>query len=104
MSKEGGSDCCPTHSQGEKSSEKSAGIKALAAPSTSSQSMSCCALESLTAEKSRDVRGKNVSAVAIAPSRINFISSGVPHAQIPIRSARLPDRAGTYLLNCVFLI
>lgn len=99
-----GGDCCATMHGKDNSSEKSPRINAIGAPSTSSQSIPCCALESLTADKSRDVRAKYVTAIAILPSPINFISESPPRAELPGHCVRLPDRGGTYLLNCVFLI
>lgn len=99
-----GGDCCATMHSKDSSSEKSPRINAFSAPANEGPTVSCCSLESLTADKSPDVRAKHVTAIAILPNAINFIAESQPRAELPGRCVRLPDRGGTYLLNCVFLI
>lgn len=104
MSDEGG-DCCPSHTNNKKTlSEKSAEIGMAGSPFTSSSSVTCCSLDSLIPEKSRDMRGEHVTAIATTPCRLHFIPESEPRTQLPDRWARLPDRGGTYLKNCIFLI
>jgi hypothetical protein len=49
----------------------------------------------------RSVDGAAASAIL---SRIEFIPESEPRAQLPDRWARLPDRGGSHILHCVFLI
>jgi hypothetical protein len=99
MSNDGG-ECCQTQAGGEESPSS----KSIEAPSTSIQSLSCCSLLSLSGEISRDVRAADVAATSAILSRIGFTSESEPRVQLPDRWARLPDRGGTHLLHCVFLI
>lgn len=99
MSGEGG-DCCQTQAGG----EESLSSKSVGAPSTSIQSLSCCSLLSLSGEASRDLRAADVAATSAILSRIEFTPESEPRVQLPDRWARLPDRGGTHLLHCVFLI
>lgn len=98
MSGEGG-DCCLTQAGEGKPSSKSIG-----APSTSLQPLDCCSLGLLSAEVRRDVSITYMVATTAALSPIEFISENYLRAQFPDRRVRLPDRGGTHLLNCVFLI
>lgn len=95
-----GADCCQTQTGG----EESLSAKSIGAPFTSLQSLSCCSLLSLTAEISRDVRATNGVITTAILSRIEFTSESEPRAQLPDRWVRLPDRGGTHLIHCVFLI
>jgi hypothetical protein len=95
-----GGDCCHIQAGGKKSLLP----KSVGAPSTSIQSLSCCSLLSLSADVSRDVRAADGSAISAKSSRTGFIPESEPRIQLPDRWARLPDRGGTYLLHCVFLI
>ena len=94
-----GRDCC--HTQSGKTSRSS---KSISAPFTSLQSLSCCSLLSLTAEESRDVKAHDGLITTTIFNPIEFTPESEPRAQLPDRLARLPDRGGTHLLNCVFLI
>ena len=95
-----GGDCCQTQAGG----EESVSSKSVGAPSTSIQSLSCCSLLSLSGEAGRDVRATDGAADSPISSRIEFTPESKPRVQIPDRWARLPDRGGTQLLHCVFLI
>jgi hypothetical protein len=99
MSNEGG-ECCQTQAGG----KESLSSKSIGAPSTSIQPHSCCSLLSLSGEASRDVRAADVATTSAILSRIDFTSESEPRIQLPERWARLPDRGGTHLLHCVFLI
>jgi hypothetical protein len=89
------------HTQSHKASRSS---KSVDAPSSSFQSLSCCSLLSLTAEESRDVKAHGGLITTAIFNLIEFTPESEPRAQLPDRWARLPDRGGTHLLNCVFLI
>ena len=95
-----GGDCCHTRAGG----KESLSSKSVGEPSTSVQSLSCCSLLSLTGDVSRDVRAVDGAATSPILSRIGFAPESMPRAQLPDRWARLPDRGGTRLLHCVFLI
>jgi hypothetical protein len=95
-----GGDCCQTRAGG----EESVSSKSVGAPSTSIQSLSCCSLLSLSGEAGRDVRANDGAVASPISSRIEFTPESKPRVQIPDRWARLPDRGGTQLLHCVFLI
>jgi len=95
-----GGDCCQTQAGG----EESLSSKTVGAPSTSIQSLSCCSLLSLSGDVSRDVRAVDGAATSAILSRIGFTPESGTRVQLPDRWARLPDRGGTHLLNCVFLI
>jgi hypothetical protein len=95
-----GGDCCLSRAGG----EESLSSKSVGAPSTSVQSLSCCSLLSLSGESSRGVRAADGAAASAILGRIEFTSEREPRAQLPDRWARLPDRGGTYLRHCVFLI
>ena len=93
-------DCCHTRARG----EESLSSKSVGAPSTSIQSLSCCSLLSLSGDVSRDVRADDGAATPAILSRIGFTPKSMPRVQLPDRWARFPDRGGTHLLHCVFLI
>lgn len=95
-----GGDCCQTQTGGKKSLLS----KSIGAPSTSIQSLSCCSLLSLSGEAGRDVRAVDGAATSAILSRIGFTPESEPRVQLPDRWARLPDRGGTHLFHCVFLI
>jgi hypothetical protein len=99
MDGEGG-DCCQTRA----GSEESLSSRSIGSPPTSVQSLSCCSLLSLSGEAGRDVRAVDGAATSAILSRILFTPESEPRAQLPDRWARLPDRGGTHLLHCVFLI
>jgi hypothetical protein len=99
MGGEGG-DCCQTLAGG----KGSLSSKSIGAPSSSVQSLSCCSLLSLSGEAGRDMRAVDGAATSTILSRIVFAPESEPRAQLPDRWARLPDRGGTHLLHCVFLI
>lgn len=98
MSGEGG-DCCLSQPGEDKSSSKS-----IAAPSTSLHHLDCCSLQLLSADVSRDVRAAHVVVTTAILSLIEFTSESEPRAKLPNQRVRIPDRGGTHLLNCVFLI
>jgi hypothetical protein len=91
--------CC--HAQSGKTSRSS---KSIGAPSSSLQSPSCCSLLSLTAEESRNGHAHNGATTTAIFNPIEFAPEGEPRAEFPDRLARLPDRGGTHILHCVFLI
>jgi hypothetical protein len=95
-----GGDCCHTQANG----EESLSSKSVGAPSTSIQSFSCCSLLSLSGDVSSDLRATDGAAASAISSRIEFTPESKPRVQIPDRWARLPDRGGTHILHCVFLI
>ena len=95
-----GGDCCHTRAGG----KESLSSKSIGAPSTSIESLSCCSLLSLSGDVSRDVRAVDGAATSAILSRIAFTPETGPRVQLPDRWARLPDRGGTHLLHCVFLI
>jgi hypothetical protein len=95
-----GGDCCQTMAGG----EESLSSKSIGSPSTSVQSLSCCSLLSLSGEAGRDVRAVDGAAISAILSRMEFAPESEPRAQLPDRWARLPDRGGTHILHCVFLI
>lgn len=99
MGGEGG-DCCHIQAGG----EESLSSKSIRAPSTSIQSLSCCSLLSLSGDVSRDVRAVDGAPTSAILSRAGFIPESGPRVQFPDRWVRLPDRGGTHLLHCVFLI
>jgi hypothetical protein len=99
MGGEGG-DCCKTKAGGEESPSS----KAIGLPSTSVQPLSCCSLLSLSGEAGRGVWAVDGAATSAILSRVVFTPESEPRAQLPDRWARLPDRGGTHLLQCVFLI
>ncbi len=99
MSSEGG-DCCQTQAGGKKSLLP----KSIGAHPASIQSLSCCSLLSLSGDVSRDVRAADGAASSAILSRLGFTPESEAKVQLPDRWARLPDRGGTHLLHCVFLI
>lgn len=99
MAGEGG-DCC--HMRASKKDPFTS--ESLAAPFTSEQSQVCCSLETLTADVTRGAHAAGPAVAAIVPRRIEFTPERVPRIQLPDRWVRLPDRGGTRLLHCVFLI
>ena len=99
MSAEG--DCCLSEASGNKDEPPGAYI---GSPSTSLQPLACCSLEAYSADERRDVRAKDGAAVTPAPSRLSYAPTHEAPVQLPDRWVRLPDRGGTYLICCVFLI
>jgi hypothetical protein len=99
MGGEGGA-CCHAQAGGEESLTS----KSVGAPSTSVQSLSCCSLLSLSGDVGRDVRAVDGAAASAILSQIGFTPESGTRVQLPDRWARLPDRGGTHLLHCVFLI
>jgi hypothetical protein len=95
-----GGACCHIRPHGKRSTSP----ESVGAPFTSIQSLSCCSLLSLSGGVNRDVRDADVAAVSTMPSRLVFTSESEPRIQLPDRWARLPDRGGTHLLHCVFLV
>ncbi len=94
------SDCCLSQA----GSEDDAAVAAIGSPSTARQPSSCCSLEAFSAEVKRQLRDMDGATAVQVSSRINYAPQGMPSADIPERWARLPDRGGTHLLHCVFLI
>jgi hypothetical protein len=78
--------------------------KSIGGRSTSAQPPNCCSLESLIAETNQDMRAARDTFHPTAVRRIELIFYSGPRAEPPERSARLPDRKGTRILCCVFLI
>ena len=68
------------------------------------QSLSCCSLEAISAEVKRNLRGVDGMIAGQVPGRIDFLSEYKPRVDRLDRWGRLPDRGGTHLLHCVFLI
>src|SRR5262249_50621043 len=99
MSGEGG-DCCQRRAGGNKPPLP----KSIGAPSTSTQSLSCCSLLSLSGDVSRDVRSVDGAASSAIWTRIEVTPEREHRSQFSDHWARLPDRGGTHLLHCVFLI
>jgi hypothetical protein len=100
MSGDEGGSCC--HDQA--GSEESRSSKSIGAPFNSSHSLTCCSLESLSGEVKRNVRAVDNLPASAINSRIESSPEIEPRAQHPARWVRLPDRGGTYLFHCVFLI
>ena len=98
MSGKGG-DCCHTQSGNTSRSSRSIGQ-----PSSSLPTLSCCSLLSLTAEESHGMRAHGGATTTAIFSPVEFTPEREPRAQIPDRWALLPDRGGTHILHCVFLI
>jgi hypothetical protein len=94
-----GSDCCLSQMGKDKPTAISIG-----APSNPSQPLDCCSLQSLTADVKRGAHATVTMATTVTPSRIEFTPEYFPRVQFPDRWVRLPDRGGTHLLHCVFLI
>jgi hypothetical protein len=97
MSAEG--DCCLSQADSE---DESVG-DAIGSVSVK-QSLSCCSLEAFSAEVKHNLRGLDVVVAPQVSSRINFAPESKPRVGHLDRWARLPDRGGTHLLHCVFLI
>jgi len=95
-----GGDCCHTRAGG----KESLSSKSVGAPSTSVQSLSCCSLLSLSGDVSREVRAVDGASTSAILSRAVLTPESMPRVHLPDRWARLPDRGGTRLLHCVFLI
>jgi hypothetical protein len=95
-----GGDCCQSQADG----EEAPAPESIGEPYTSLQPLACCSLEAHSAEASRTVRVADGAATAAVLSRVAFAPEGQPRAQFPDRWVRLPDRGGTHLLCCVFLI
>jgi hypothetical protein len=99
MSDEGA--CCLS----EANDQEPPSSKSIGGTSTSLQPLNCCSLESLTAELTHNVRAVGNTVLTTATlSLIGFTPEVGPRAEMPERLARLPDRRGTHLLCCVFLI
>jgi hypothetical protein len=98
MSTEG--DCCLLQA-GSKDTPVGA---AIASPSTALQPLACCSLEAISAEIKRDVRALDGTALTPVLSWTQDAPTREIRIALPDRWIRLPDRGGTYLLHCVFLI
>jgi hypothetical protein len=98
MSPEG--DCCLSQAG---TDDDSVGV-AIGSESAVRQSLSCCSLEAISAEMKRNPRGVDGVIAPLVSSRINFLPEYKPRVDRLDRWARLPDRGGTHLLHCVFLI
>ena len=94
-------DCCHSKAGGEDvASDASVGSH-----STAIQPLACCSLEAYSAEVKRETRGLGGPAITLPQwNRVNFAFESDTRAQLPERWAHLPDRGGTRLLFCVFLI
>src|SRR5262249_17943718 len=96
----GEGDCCLS-----KTDEAAQSSESIVDPSSSILPLNCCSLESLTAEVTDDTRPEcNAVLITAVLSRTEFTPEAGPSAKAPERLARLPDRGGTRLLCCVFLI
>jgi len=93
-------DCCEKNAGGEESGVS----RKIGALSTSFPHPKCCSLESLSAEISHCVKVANVLVSSAILGSLKFISESEPLSQLPDQWVRLPDRGGTYLLHCIFLI
>ena len=94
-------DCCH-HQAGGEDLPSSATV---ASQSTASETLACCSLEAYSAEVKRETRGLSVPAITLPQwNRVNFTFESDTRARLPERWAHLPDRGGTRLLYCVFLI
>ena len=93
-----GGECCVSKNDADRDSGD-----AIGSLGENANPLSCCSLESLTAESNR--RSDNDTAL-IAPQATN--PELLPQTQVRAvrldRWARLPDRGGTHALHCVFLI
>jgi hypothetical protein len=98
MSTEG--DCCLLQA-GSKDSPAGATI---ASPSTALQPLACCSLEAISAEIKRNVRALDGTALTPVLNWRQDTPAREIRTALPDRWARLPDRGGSYLLHCVFLI
>jgi hypothetical protein len=99
MSADGGA-CCHTQAGGEKSPSQ----KSIGTPSTSIRPLSCCSLLSLSGEENRNAQASDGTATSAILSRVEFTPKDDHFVKLPYRWARAPDRGGTHLLHCVFLI
>lgn len=98
MSTEG--DCCLSQAGGEDPNLP----ESIEPHSSSLQTLSCCSLEAYSAEAGRKVRAVNGAILMAAWSRAGFAVDDDPRVQSPGRWTRVPDRGGTRLRCCVFLI
>jgi|SRR5262245_1883796 len=98
--RDAGDDCCQKTAGGEESGLS----RSIGALSTSLPHPKCCTLESLSAEVSHNVRITNVLVPSAILGRLEFISESKPRTQLPDQLVCLPDRGGTYLFHCIFLI
>ena len=96
-----GGDCCQSQTGEEDISSETT---AVGPEFTSIQSLACCSLEAYSAEMSRKVRISDGALMTPASSQRDFTLEGGPPAKLPDRWVRLPDRGGTHLRCCVFLI
>lgn len=99
MSGEG--DCCQSRTGGE---DMPSDTTAVVPGPTAIQSLPCCSLEAYSAEVNRNVRIPDGALMTPASSQRDFTLKGGPPAKPPDRWVRLPDRGGTHLRCCVFLI
>jgi len=96
----GGGACCHTRTRGKRSTSS----ESVGAPFSSIGSLSCCSLLSLSGGVNRDVRAADDAATSRMARPMEFTPKSEPRIQFPDRWVRLPDRGGTHLLQCVFLI
>jgi len=93
-----GGECCVSKNDVDRDSGDAIGSLGEAATS-----ISCCSLESLAADSNRRL---DDATALIAPHDTH--PELIPQTQVRVvrldRWARLPDRGGTYVLHCVFLI
>jgi hypothetical protein len=95
-----GGDCCLSQAGSE---DEPAG-EAVGPASTASQPLSCCSLEAFSAEVKRNTHGTEEAPLAQISSWLNDDQKHNLHVDRPTNWVRLPDRGGTHLLHCVFLI
>ena len=94
------SDCCHSQAGGEDLPSS-----ATVASQSTRETLACCSLEAYSAEVKREARGLGGPAITLPQwNRVNFAFESDPRPQLPDRWAHLPDRGGTRLLFCVFLI
>ena len=99
MSAEG--DCCHSQAGGEDVPSN----VTVGSQSTASEPLACCSLEAYSAEVKREMRGLGAPVLTLQQwNRVSLAFESSPRAQLPDRWAHLPDRGGTRLLYCVFLI
>jgi len=93
------SDCClPLNGSEEESAAVTVGFP------TAAQSLSCCSLEALSSDLKRDHQGGYAATTIPLSSWITYSPHRKLATETPDRWARLPDRGGTFLIHCVFLI
>lgn len=89
--------CC--HSAG----DDKAGA-AVRVPSPAVHPHSCCTLQSLTAETTRNVRASDVVVPAVILTCVELAHDTTLRGALPDNWLLLPDRGGTHLRCCVFRI